>query len=313
MKPLEHGFPANEVEFDQQFSTEQACESYLYMHKWPEGFVCSNCGHRHAWRSQRRLYICSKCEFNNSLTQGTVMEHTRKPLKLWFKAIWLYTTRKSGLSAKDLERLLGVTYQTAWAWMHKLRNASVVPGREKLQGTVEVDEFYYGGYHQGKSGRGSENKTVVIVAVETQTKEITTGKDKGKTKEVAGRTRMKVIENCTKESIEAFINEHVEQGSKIRSDGWKSYESIAHKGFDHEVASHNLVHADRVISLFKRHMLGTYHGRPDHKYLKQYIEEFTFRFNRKGSKSVGVIFQRAVWLATVVPYLTTNQLVDLFT
>lgn len=312
MRALDYSFPADELEFDRMFSTEEACEDYLYAHKWPQGFVCSECGHTHAWKTQRRLHVCSSCGFNNSLTTGTIMENTHKSLKHWFKAIWLYTTRKSGLSAKDLERLLGVTYQTAWAWMQKLRKASVVPQREKLEGTVEIDEFYYGGYHQGKAGRGSENKTAVIVAVERETKIISSGKKKGLPKEVIGRVRMQVIEDCSKEKLESFIKENVKPGSSVRTDGWASYSGLNDIGYVHAQVN-DLTHVDRVISLFKRHMLGTYHGRPEHKYLKQYLEEFTFRFNRKAAKEVGLIFQRGIWLTTVVGYMTTAQIVKLFT
>jgi len=313
MEPLEYHFPFTEIEFDVMFSTEEACEKYLFDHKWPDGFVCSKCGHRHSWRSSRRLYVCSKCGFNHSVTQGTIMENTHKPLMYWFKAIWLYTTRKSGFSAKDLQRLLGVTYQTAWSWMQKLRRGSTVPEREQLSGDVEVDEFYYGGQHKGKAGRGSENKTVVIVAVEKITKEVRTKKNKTLTKVFSGRTRMQVIENCSKENIEDFINQHIKQSSTIHSDGWKSYGSVGTNGYAHIVSKNKLPYADRVISLFKRHMLGTYHGRPEHKYLSQYLEEFTFRFNRKTAKSMGLLFQRIMWLSTVVGYRTTKQIITSFT
>jgi transposase-like protein len=301
MKDIVIDFPTNELDFDRKFSTEQACETYLFSHKWPKGFVCSKCGHEHYWKSNRKLYICQKCEHQHSLTNETIMENTQKDLRIWFKAMWLYTTRKSGLSAKDLQRLLGLSYYTAWSWMQKMRKGSVRPEREKLGGTVEVDEFYYGGFQEGKPGRGSENKTSVAIAVEKN--------ENGTT----GRVRFQVIEDCSSKSLEEFIERNIEKQSTIISDGWSGYNGLNKKDYKHQPDKDcDLEAVHRVISLFKRLMLGTYHGRPDHKYLPQYLEEFAFRFNRKKSKFVGKIFDRIVTLSTVAGYYTVKQLVEMY-
>lgn len=119
-------FPMSEIEFEKRFNTEQACMDYLAKMKWPEGFCCQRCGHWQYWISAKRLYICTRCESGYSLTAGTVMHGTKKPLTYWFKAMWWFTTRKSGVNAVNLKELLGLgSYQTAWAWLHKLRRCTI--------------------------------------------------------------------------------------------------------------------------------------------------------------------------------------------
>lgn len=306
MELIASNFPKTEVEFDKMFATEENCKSYLFAHKWPEGFKCQKCGHEHSWVSKRGLYICSKCEHQHSLTQGTVMENTQKPLRLWFKAIWHYTSRKSGISAKSLQGLLGISYNTAFNWLHKLRKASQRQDREKLSGRVEVDEFYYGGVHKGgKPGRGSENKTAVAVAIER-------GADG-----TIGRIRMKRISDCSAQSLKQFITDNVAPDTQIITDGWSGYKNLDFDtNFKHEVDDKQaspLPGVHRSISLFKRLMLGTYQGRVEHAYLDQYLEEFTFRFNRRKSKYVGMKFMRMLVQVATAGYYSTNQIVTLFT
>lgn len=308
MELLSKNFPKTEVEFDQMFATEESCKSYLYAHKWPDGFKCQACGHTHCWQSKRKLYICSKCEHQHSLTQGTVMENTQKPLRLWFKAIWLYTSRKSGVSAKSLQALLGISYNTAFNWLHKLRKASQREDRDKLSGRVEVDEFYYGGVLKGgKPGRGSENKTAVAVAIERETNGS------------IGRIRMKKVADCSSDSLKLFIAENVAENALVVTDGWSGYKNLDFEtSYKHQVDNPDkdkspLPGVHRSISLFKRLMLGTYQGRVEHAYLDQYLEEFTFRFNRRKSKFVGKKFMRMVAQVVASAYFTVNQLVDFFT
>ena len=136
-------FPANEMEFDKRFADEQDCYDYLFRNRWPNGFVCSRCRHAEYWLSSRKLFICTNCQFHHSLTAGTIFHGTRKKLKLWFKALWWFTTRKTGISAMTLKALLGLgSYDTAWTWLHKLRSCTIRDGREKLSGEVEVDEIF---------------------------------------------------------------------------------------------------------------------------------------------------------------------------
>ncbi len=156
---ITENFHVNEIEFDNRFSDEQACYDYLFQNRWPNGFVCTRCGHDDYWLSNRKLFICTNCEFNLSLTAGTIFHGTRKKLILWF------TTRKTGINALALKALLGLgSYDTAWTWLHKLRSCTIRNDREKLSGEVEVDEVYIGGRHSGKRGRGAEHKLVVVVA-----------------------------------------------------------------------------------------------------------------------------------------------------
>ncbi|MBW1866232.1 MAG: IS1595 family transposase [Deltaproteobacteria bacterium] len=160
-------FPNNEIDFDKRFSDTKACYDYLFKQKWPNGFICKKCGHSKYWASARNLYICTCCEHNHSLTAGTIMDSSKKPITYWFKAMWWFTTRKSGINAVNLKELLGFgSYGTAWNWLQKLRRCTIRQAREKLSGRVEVDEFFIGGQKSGKGGRGADGKTIVAIAVE---------------------------------------------------------------------------------------------------------------------------------------------------
>jgi len=160
-------FPKNEIEFDARFSNPEACYDYLFQQKWPEGFRCVKCGHSKYWLSRKQLYICTECEHQHSLTAGTIMDSSKKPITYWFKAMWWFTTRKSGVNAVNLKELLGFgSYGTAWSWMQKLRRCTIRMDREKLSGRVEVDDFVIGGQKSGKRGRGAGGKTIVAIAVE---------------------------------------------------------------------------------------------------------------------------------------------------
>ena len=160
-------FPTSEVEFHKRFRTRKACYKYLFQQKWPEGFICQRCGNQHYWLSKRNLYICTECEHQHSLTAGTIMDSSKSPITHWFKAMWWFTTRKSGINAVNLKELMGFgSYGTAWTWLQKLRRCTIRDEREKLSGRVEVDEFFIGGQRSGKRGRGADGKTIVAVAVE---------------------------------------------------------------------------------------------------------------------------------------------------
>jgi len=163
-------FPNSEIEFDQRFSNTEACYEYLARIKWPDGYTCEKCGHKAYWLSSNNIYICKRCEHQISLTAGTIMHGTKKPITYWFKAMWWFTTRKSGVNAVNLQELLGLgSYHTAWSWLQKLRRCTVRKDREKLSGRVEVDEFFIGGKKAGKRGRGAEGKTIALVAIERYT------------------------------------------------------------------------------------------------------------------------------------------------
>ena len=153
-------YPKNLLELESRFSTEEACCNYLFKLRWPKGFSCSKCKNQNVWFiKKRKVYQCTKCNSQISVTAGTIFQDTHKPLILWFRAIWYVTTSKIGASALNIKRILGFgSYRTAWTWIHKLRRAMVRPGRDKLFGKVEVDETYLGGLEEGLRGRKTEKR-----------------------------------------------------------------------------------------------------------------------------------------------------------
>jgi transposase-like protein/predicted RNA-binding Zn-ribbon protein involved in translation (DUF1610 family) len=282
-------FPKNLNEFRERFSTEQACIHYLVKLRWPQGFVCPICGNQKMRRTTRGLFECKKCSGQTSVTAGTLFHGTRKPLRLWFEALWHITNQKYGANALGLQRVLGLgSYHTAWRWLHKLRRAMVRPGRDNLSGIVEIDETYIGGERSGKRGRGAENKALVAVAVEDKSKTSATGKG-------IGRIRLQLIPDASANSLQEFIKTHVNLGSCIRTDGWSGYSAISEIGYKHITANSldlKIVHL--TISLLKRWLLGTYQGAVSSTHLSYYLDEFTFRFNRRTSGSRGKLFYRLV-------------------
>ncbi len=279
-------FPSTLGEFDERFSREATCRDYLARLRWPNGFVCPDCGHNRGWTNVRNDIQCAKCGHQTSLTAGTIFEGTRKPLRHWFKAMWWVTTQKTGGSACGLQRILGLrSYQTAWTWLHKLRRAMVRPGREKLSSEVEVDDAFVGGVEEDVAGRGSLEKARIVVAVEVESKRL-------------GRIRIRHISDFSARSLIPFVEENVEPGSAVRTDGWTGYQGL--KGYKHVVrvigdrkrASKLFPSVHRVISLLKRWLLGTHQGRVTAKHLQRYLDEFVFRFNRRKSRHVGKIFFR---------------------
>ena len=270
------------IEFEERFATNQDCIDYLTKIRWPDGFRCPNGCLEEAWKNNREVFECKECGRQTSITAGTIFHKTHKPLTLWFRAMWHITSQKYGTNALGLQRALGFgSYNTAWQWLHKLRRAMVRPDRDRLTGVVEIDEAYLGGKRAGKRGRGAEGKALVAVAVE----------DRGTNG--IGRIRLKHIEDASADSLEEFIKEVVERGATIRTDDWSGYNSIRAFGYDYIVTpSSEMVLAHRIISLMKRWILGTYQGavRPTH--LSYYLDEYTFRFNRRTSRSRGKLFYR---------------------
>jgi transposase-like protein len=296
-------YPRNQLEFENRFGDEESCREYLARMRWPEGFRCPVCNHAEAWVSNRGLRECRACGRQTSVTAGTVFQDTRLPLRLWFRAMWAMTGYKHGVSALGLQKVLGMRrYETVWTWLHKLRAVMVRPGRERLSGTVEVDETYVGGVKTGKRGRGAEGKALVAIAVEDKGGEI-------------GRIRLGRIADASADSLTAFISENAEAGSLIRTDGWKAYGSLPQSGFGHEVARKSaevgddlLPLAHRVASLLKRWLLGTHQGAVHPSHLDYYLDEFTFRFNRRTSRSRGKLFYRLIQQATSAEPVTWRSL-----
>jgi transposase-like protein len=290
-------YPRTVQELEQRFSTEEACRKYLFDLRWPEGFVCPRCVARKAWPTERGLWVCAECEYQVSVTAGTVFEATRYPLSDWFRAMWYVTSQKNGTSALGLQRVLGLgSYQTAWAWLHKLRRAMVRPGREPLGGVVEVDETYLGGLEEGRHGRHTEKKAIVVIAAEEGGPGI-------------GRIRMRRVLDLSSDSLLGFIENAVGRGSTVRTDGFATYKALPRRGYPHTVkvigsnkqrASEELPLVHRVASLLKRWLLGTHQGAVGHEHLDYYLDEFTFRFNRRTCASRGKLFYRLVQQAVQV-------------
>jgi transposase-like protein len=283
-------YPRNFEEFLEWFSAEEDCAGYLESIRWPAGFVCPKCGGKKAWRTDRGLWHCQGCQRQSSVTVGTVFEDSRKPLRLWFHVMWLMMAQKTGLSARNLCDTYGFgSYQTAWGWLQKLRSVMIRIGRERLAGRVEVDEAYVGGKKEGTRGRGAEGKTLVLVAVE------------GDTKKKLGRVRFRCVATIDRETVESFVQDYVEPGAIVVTDGLSVYDKLGVAGFDHrphvvstggEEARKQLEHVHLVISLVKRWLGGTHHGAVTPSHLQAYLDEFSFRFNRRLSQHRGKLFYR---------------------
>jgi transposase-like protein/ribosomal protein L37AE/L43A len=299
-------YPRTLAELEARFSSEQACREYLFRLRWPEGFQCPRCGESKTWRLQSGRWQCARCGHQVSVTAGTIFQGTRTPLTVWFRAMWWMTSQKNGISALGLQRVLGWgSYQTAWVCLHKLRRAMIRPGRERLSGSVEADETYLGGLEEGRRGRGTESKALIVVAVEEDGKGI-------------GRIRMRRIPDASARSLVSFVEESVEPGSVVRTDGWLGYEPLQAHGYIHQItflraqqksASELLPRVHRVVSLLKRWLLGTHQGAVSTEHLDGYLDEFTFRFNRRKSRSRGKLFYRLVQQAVAVEPTTYRAIV----
>lgn len=274
---------------------EEECMEYIFHLRWPDGFVCPRCHAQKVWSTKRALLVCASCGYQVSVTAGTIFHHTRKPLTMWFRTMWWVTSRKTGASALELQRVLGLgSYHTAWTWLHKLRRAMVRPGRDRLSGRIEVDETYIGGEKQGKRGRGALGKSLVIIAAEKNGNRI-------------GRIRLRRVPDASAESLEGAVQQAAILGSVICTDGWKGYCRLNSIGYTHEVVRHTeevgdslLPHCHRVASLLKRWMMGTHQGAISHEHLDYYLDEYTFRFNRRTSNHRGKLFYRLVQQAVAI-------------
>jgi transposase-like protein len=281
-------YPRTLAEFEASFPTEAACRDYLFRLRWPDGFRCPRCGHGKAWPLGRVVFECAGCGYQSSVIAGTIFQDTHTALTLWFRAIWWVTSQKTGASALGLQRLLGLgSYQTAWAWLHKLRRAMVRPGRDRLTGRVEVDETYLGGVRPGKRGRGAAGKALIVVAAQEDGHGI-------------GRIRMRRIPDAAAASLRPFIVEAIAPGTVVHTDGWEGYTGLDRDGYVHEVtvrkagATELLPRVHRVVALLKRWLLGTHQGAVSQAHLDYYLDEFTFRFNRRTSQYRGKLFLRLI-------------------
>lgn len=269
------------MEFQERFASEEECREYLFCSRWPEGFVCPGCGGgRAGGETRRHLWVCTACGHQSSVTAGTVMHGTRTPLLVWFWAAYLVATHHPGISAKQLQRQLGLSrYETAWLILHKLRRAMVAPEREPLKREVEIDECLIGGVEPSHRGRGTgDKKTLVGVAIEVR--------GSG-----SGRLRLAPLTDASGPTLRGFVFQTVAPGAIVHTDGWRSYNQITKRGYEHRPRSQRAARADdqldpilprahRAISNLKIWLAGTHRGvSADH--LPVYLDEYVFRHNRR--------------------------------
>ena len=293
------------AEFEQRFATEGACRAYLARLRWPTGFCCPQCTTSGSWTTTRSLLMCRRCGYQASVTAGTIFHRTRLPLQDWFRAMWWMTDQKHRPSALGLQRLLGLgSYRTAWLWLQKLRHAMVRPGWDRLGGQVEVDETYLGAVEAGAGRRHLGSKALVVIAAQIDGKGI-------------GRIRLRRIPAASMSPLVAFVKHAVKPGSVVITDGWEAYAGLKQEGFKHrprvingssKTASALLPRVRRVVSLFKRWLLGTHQGALSREQLDSYLDEFTFRFNRRTSRYRWKLFYRLVAQAVAVEPVPHSRL-----
>lgn len=299
-------YPRTFQEFRDWFPDDAACLDYLEQLRWPDGFICPECGCSDGWRiSQRRMWMCAACQRKTSVTAGTIFHRSHTPISTWFAAAWFVTSTKNGMSALALQNQLGFgSYETAWAWLQKLRRAMVRPGRDLLTGVVELDETFVGGVSVGKNGAGTD-KVPVRIAVER------VGPSK------LGRVRFALADAPGSLGLVDFACATVEPGSTIRTDGARMLRRLAGLGYQHEYAtvynspdkSKELPGVHMVASLLKRWLVGTLHYRVSDKHLEYYLDEYAFRFNRRNSKARGLLFYRLLQQAVATDPHPLTELV----
>lgn len=282
-------YPQTVLELTDRFREEAACRAYLEAVRWPEGPRCPFCPQSRAWTMKPPFFRCANCRRDFTVTSGTLFADTHLPLRLWFQALWHVIDQKNGTSALGVQRVLGLgSYRTAWTWLHKLRRAMVRAGRDRLSGTVEVDESYLGPERPGKRGRGAGGKTLVLVAAQVDGSKI-------------GRIRLTRVADASSNRLLPAVQAAIQPGSQVLTDGWPGYASLPLSGYRHEVVRSTAIvgdnllpRANRVVSLLQRWLMGTHQGAVREAHLDYYLDEFTFRFNRRTSGSRGLLFHRLV-------------------
>ena len=300
----QRGFPTTLPEFQRVFPTDQSCATYLEKLRWPDQFVCTKCkqmGEPYRFAARPQVLRCRACRADTSLTRGTVMDHTHTPLSVWFWAAYLQTTQTPGESATQFQRQLGLTrYETAYQIMHKLRAGMVRPQRDEIGGehTVELDETLVGGKTKGE-GAGVHHKVYVLGAVECRQRkagetiangaELREPSPKRRRATYAGRVRLLVASDRQAPTCEDFARSNLVRGTTVKTDGWQGYNALRSMGYAHapvvlrgdsDLADAHLPLIHLVFSLLKTWLAGTHHG-VSVKHMQAYMNEYTFRFNRR--------------------------------
>ncbi len=311
-------YPRAWDQFLDWFSDETSCLDYLENIRWPLGFVCPRCcDAQTAYRSSRNRLMCRHCRYQCTVTAGTVFDKTRTSLRSWLAAVWYITNQKQGVTALGLQRVLDLgSYQTAWTMLHRLRRAMVRPGRERLSGVVEVDESFIGRAptkkkavnkrHKKSVNQRDRRNTIIAIAVEIK---LTKG---------FGRIRLRRIATASQVTLLPFVKDSIEPGSIVHTDGAWAYRSLPKNGYrrvktvmqgNAKPAHVSMPGVHRVASLLKRWLLGTHQGAISPQQLDYYLDEFTFRFNRRTSRSRGLLFYRLLEQAMVTEPVTYSQIV----
>lgn len=285
---IEHDFPRTLPEFQDRFGDDEECLAYVRRQKWPAGFHCPRCGHDESWTiSARDVDECARCGHQTSVTAGTMFHGSRKPLSVWFRAIFEFVSRKHGCNAMDLQRLLGLSRKVAWAWLHKIRDAMVTPGRAPLSGTVEVEKAKVGRCEPGLFGRDRGSREhLVVAAVEEDGPR-------------CGRARLAPVSAGASDVLKAWVSQEIEKSASIRIDEFACHGKLesaseSTSAADGAMVAARLPRVHRVLGLFKRLLLSTYMGSVSPKYLAAYCNEYVFRFNRRGSRSRTHLLQRVL-------------------
>ena len=267
-------------EFLDQYGREEQCESALYRLRWPQGFLCPQCGNTTGCQLRsRKIYQCHKCHHQTSLIAGTIFHATKLPLTKWFLAIYLLTQRKNGISALQLSRDLGVKYDTAWRLKHKLMQVMLERGqRHLLGGRIEIDDAYLGGEQAGKRGRGSENKIPFIAAVETT--------HDGRPMKL----HLRRVGGFTKKDIYHYACSNLQPGASVFSDALYCFGAVRSAGCVHtpivtgrgrQAAQHpTFKWVNTLLGNIKNALRGTFHAIGE-KHVSRYLAEFEYRFNRR--------------------------------
>jgi transposase len=264
-------------EFNAQFPDDRACLDFIFQSRWKKGITCEECGHKDCFYpvEKRRSYSCSWCGFQVYPTAGTIFHKSSTSLKLWFFAMFLMTTSRNGVAAKELERHLGVTYKTAWRMAHQIRTLMGDDKPGKLKGVVEADETYIGGVRPGKRGRGAAGKTPVVGVIER-----------------GGNVHVKAVLRLTNATIFGHLWKNVEPGTVLYTDELAAYGYAGGFGLKHDTVNHGKeeyvrgdVHTNTIEGFwaqFKRSVDGTHHSISP-KHLQKYLNEFAYRHNHRVS------------------------------
>lgn len=262
------------ADFNRDFPNDDTCLEWLKNHLYPNGIFCKKCGRitKHHKIASRRSYSCDVCGNHVHPTAGTIFEKSTTPLKLWFHAVYLMSSTRCGISAKQIERETGVTYKTAWRMFKQIRTL-LSEGRNPLCGEVEVDETYVGGKRRGKRGRGAEGKTIVVGAAQRK-----------------GNIVAQVVPDVRRSTLVPFMAKEVSRNAILYTDEFPSYDTMSRLGYTHRRIEHHAkvyvrgnVHTNNIEgfwSLVKRGISGVYHA-VSPQYLQSYVDEYSFRYNHR--------------------------------